>query len=380
MGTNTFTRSAFASAVTTHAGHGGRVTARAEEEAFRSGKLEPSVDPAGYEEGRYMVRPSRLRMVEHPLYQGLFELTDGTSMPVETLLDTTGSMGDNIDRALRALADAYEWCSYGLPGYHLHMCTATFGDLAVDRFPLCRTQFEMEAAKMVEQLTKLVANNSGGGNGGEDPQYGLFAAAYLTDFYVDRIGLRGYHFTLSDEPGRDRLNVKAMNEIFGPLVYERLAERGIEFSAKTLPTTDRIIRDLTAKTHAFFLFVDGNDARNCRSYWHERYGEQRFIPLADVNQLAQVQATIIGLTEGTLGLGDVVPFLKERQVSDSGAKRILDSVANIPLGLQATFENYSRRPMKGDVFRTKEDLWPLTDEELGMAEVGRASNPGTNWL
>lgn len=378
MGRNTFTRKSYAAAYGTHVPKGTRATGRAEEQARRTGKLKPHVDPAGYEGGRYMARPSRLRMEPHPTRDGLFELTDGTSMPVETLLDTTGSMGDNIDKALRALADAYMWCSSALPQYHLHMATATFGDIYVDQFPLCRTQFEMEAEKMVMQLTDLVANNRGGGNGGEDPEYGLFAAAYLTDLYVNKIGLKGYHFLVSDEPGRDRLDRDWMKRIFGEHLHAVLAENGLHFN-ESLPETPQIITDLTDRMHAFFLYA-GND-RECRSYWVERYGPQRFICLPDVSLLSQVQATLIGLTEGILGLGDAEAFLLEHQVSTTNARLILDSVANIPLGVQAQAENYARRPKKGDIFRTKEDLWPLSAEELGAAEDAvTKSAAGPQWL
>lgn len=379
MGRNTFTRAAYSTAYTSNVPSNGRATRAAEEIARRTGRLKPEVDPAGYEGGRYKARPSRLRMEPHPVHAGLYELTDGTSMPVEVLLDTTGSMGDNVEMAIRALADSYEWCSSVLPGCHLHMCTGTFGDIEVDQFPYCRTQFEMEAGKMVGQLTKLVADNGGGGNRKEDPQYGLFAATYLTDFYVDKIGLGGYHFTVSDEPASDRLELSWLKRIFGDDVFEKIAENGYELSPHRLPTTPEMLNLLFARTHAFFLYV-GN-SQSCRDYWLERYGLDRFIALPDVNLLPQVQATIIGLTEGTLGLTDVSSFLSDHEVSQADARYIGDAVANIPLGVQAGRENFARRPQKGDVFRNKTDLWPISAEEraqLGLATA--TTDDGPTWL
>jgi len=378
MGRDTFTRVAYASASERYVDTDGPVTGRAEQRARYTGKLDELVDPAGYG----VIRRSLLRFDE--LSSGLFELTVGTSMPVETRLDTTGSMGGNVDIALEVLPDAYELCSRVLPGYDLHMATGIFGDKA-DRFVLCRPQFEMLAEKIVEQLTLMVPERNGG-DFPEDPHYGLFGAAYLTAAYINRIGLKGYDFTVSDAPARSTLSEKQLTRIFGNEVFEKVASNGFQINSDNLPTTKEVVRDLQRRAHAFFLQVGDNYYSRYESettdFWTDVFGPEHVVMLPSTKLLPQVQAVIIGLTEGTLSLGEVEGFLTSNNVSKTDAERITRSVANIPIGVQAEAENYDRLPQKGDLFRDKTDLWPIgSDEVLSYGQPEEAdAEEGPAWL
>ncbi|HEY8885940.1 MAG TPA: hypothetical protein VIM31_00345 [Candidatus Microsaccharimonas sp.] len=372
MGRDTFTRSAYTSASSRFVDTSGPATYRAEQRARKTGKLDELVDPAGYG----VIRRSLLRFDE--LESGLFELTVGTSMPVETRLDTTGSMGGNVDVALKVLPDAYELCSRVLPGYDLHMATGIFGD-KVDDFVLCRPQFEMLAEKIVEQLTLMVPERAGG-DFPEDPHYGLFGGAYLTAAYINRIGLKGYDFTVSDAPARDRLSESQLKRIFGKEVFEKVAANGFQIDSDDLPTTKQVVQDLLKRAHAFFLQV-GSEGETTR-FWNEVFGRDRVIILPSTKLLPQVQAVIIGLTEGTLALDEAKDFLTSNNVSEADAERITRSVANIPIGVQATAENYNRRPVKGDLFRDKTDLWPIDPSEVpaDVASDTTDTKEGPAWL
>ncbi len=358
MGRGTFSRDAFGDARRAHASGPGPATFRAEQKAKETGKLHPLVDPRGLPQYG-PVRLSKPRFEQQP--NGLWLMTIGVPVPMETRVDTTGSMGNNVDVALGVLPRAFELVGQMLPGCDLQVATGIFGDAFSDRFVLCRPQFEMEAGKIVEQLTLMVPERNGG-DATEDPDYGLFAGAYLTADYLSRIGLKGYDFTVSDADGRGSVEKDGIMVVFGDDVFEKIAGNGHQLDPHRLPRTKEIVKVLLKRAHAFFLQV--GDIPTTRDFWTDVFGQERVVVLPDTRMLPQVQAVIIGLTEGTLSLGDVVGFLTSNEVSPTDAIRITSSVANIPIGAQAVLPNFSRRPRAGDLFREKTDLWPLTPDEL----------------
>lgn len=381
MGRNTFTRSAYASAHSTYVPSSGPATRRAQEQVRRTGKLDPLVDPAEYG----VIRRSLVRFEERA--DGLLELTIGCSMPIETRLDTTGSMGDNVDRALKVLPDLYDSCSRVLSGYDVHVAIGIFGDY-MDDFILCRPQFEMEAEKIVQQLTLMNPEHGGAGNGGEDPHYGLFGAAYLTATYANSIGLKGYDFTISDEPARYDLSEQQLVRVFGKDVFDKVKLNGFDLDRNDLPTTKQVVQDLLKRSHAFFLEVEGWDRRT-HDFWTEMFGPERVVVLPRIELLPQVQAIIIGLTEGTLALDGVGEFLQEHKVSSEEIDQIVRSVSNIPIGAQVPLRADIRVPQKGDLFRekpdvfTKTNLWPIDASEVPESDPDAAAtedDDGPRWL
>jgi hypothetical protein len=377
MGLIRYSLSAHEDAVRAYVPSSGPSTRRGAQHVRDTGKLNPLVDPAGFN----VIRRSLLRFVERT--DGLFTVSVGTSVPVEVRLDTTGSMGRNVDIAIQVLPDTYGLTSGLLPDCDLHVAIGIFGDV-VDRFVLCRPQFEMLAEKIVDQLTLMVPEGNGG-DADEDPQYGLFGAAYLTAAYINRIGLKGYDFTISDACGRDYLEHRTLKRVFGDEVFEKAADNGFQIDPNNLPSTKEVVDDLLKRAHAFFLQVDSN--RRTTNFWTELFGPERVIILPDVHLLPQVQATIIGLTEGTLALSEVLGFLEKNGVThERDREAILRSVSNIPIGAQAALPNFDKKPQAGDVFRTKEDLWPMDPSEVpdlaDTTDGDGASEPdaGPNWL
>lgn len=380
MGRKTFTRSAYASAHAAYVPSSGPATRVAEQKAYHTGKLDPLVDPSEYG----IIRRSLVRFDERP--DGLLELTIGCSMPVETRVDTTGSMGGNVDVALRVLPDAFGLCSSVLPGFDLHMATGIFGDVS-DRFVLCRPQFEMEAEKIVHQLTLMVPERAGG-DATEDPQYGLFGGAYLTAAYANCVGLKRYDFTVSDAPGREYLSETQLVRVFGKDVFEKAAYNGHAIDKHDLPSTKEVVQDLLDEAHAFFLQV-GRAGSSTDAFWTDVFGPERVVTLPSTELLPQVQAAIIGLTEGTLMLDEVGDFLEKNNVSTADAKAIVRSVSNIPIGAQVPLRDAIRVPQKGDLFQEKPDvfaktnLWPIDAsvlEEPVFLDASVEADTGPNWL
>ena len=99
--------------------------------------------------------------------------------------------------------------------------------------------------------------------------------------------------------------------------------------------------------------------------------------------MPQVQAVIIGLTEGTMELSKVSEFLRQANVSERWASEIAQSVANIPIGAQAALPNFKKRPKIGDLYKEKTDTWPVDPNTIKVSESnGKKPKPGTGaeWL
>lgn len=354
MGRGKFSQATYDSSVRTHTTGRGPVTAKAEEEYQETGKLNPLVDPAEYG----VVRPSRPRFEQLP--NGLFQLTIGTPVPVELRVDTTSSMGNHVDVLLGQAAIANELISGMLPGGDLQMANGIFNDL-FDRPILCRSQFEALAERIVPQFTYMKPVRRGQNYAGGAP-YGLFGAAYLTAFYINRIGLKSYDFTITDTEAHEQLNLGILESIFGTQVIAKANKNGFTIDQFDLPTPREVVQDLLKRSHAFLIHIKGR--RHSISYWSRVYGSERVIELADTHYLPHTEAAIIGLTEGTLSLMDLDDFFKLYEVPDHVARPLAASLMNIPLGAQAALPNFGKRPQAGALFRNKTDLWPMTPEEI----------------
>lgn len=361
----------------------GPATRAAEQKAKSTGSLNQLVDPAEFG----VVRRSLIRLEEitEGPHKGKYVMTIGPSMAVESRVDTTGSMGGNVDIALEVGSQDYELCSSVLPGQDLHILNSIFGDVS-DRFVLCRAQYEMLPEKVVEQLTLMVPERQGG-DATEDPQYGMFGGAYLVAAYVNHMGLLRYDFTISDAPARERLSEATLKRVFGPDVFEKVRLNGFEMNPNDLPSTKEVVQDLLKQAHAFFLQV-GHGEIPCWSDW---YGSERVVVLPSTRLLPQVKATIIGLTEGTLALDQVPDFLLEHNVKKGDAEDIVQSVANIPIGAQVPLrEAIPRIPRAGDIFLDKPDvfagtnIWPI-DSDVEAVPVKAPSDAdskpgGPTWI
>ena len=374
MGGNVYTDDDYSRAVSKHTTDSRNITKRAEQRAISTGTLDPQVDPAM----NGVIRNSKPRYI-HNEKLNLWELEVGIPIPIETRLDTTGSMGDNVDKALTALPQLYKMCSSVVPGLQLQLATGIFGDVQ-DKFVLCRPKFADSADRLVERLTLMVPERMGGGNGGEDPHYGIFGAAYLTDARINKYGLMGYDFTISDEPARYELIDDQLIRIFGGEVFSKVAENGFKISKTDLPSTKEVIQDLLKRAHAFFIQID-NDTRTTR-FWVDVFGKERVVSLSDISYLPHIQAVIVGLTEGFLTLNTAVDFLVNNGASNM-AEKIVRSVAHIPIGAQAVLRSKMDRsiPKKGDLFREKTDLWPIEDIDIeSQQKLPAAKEANINWL
>lgn len=340
------------------------------EQRHKEGKgLHELVDPKGYG----VIRRSLSWLEPKGKH---FELLRGIAMLEETRLDSTGSMGNNVEIAMDVLPKTYDLLAKGknavLGRYDTQMITAIFGDV-VDSYVLCRSQAEMDD-RIAEQMTLMVPEG-GGGDGTEDPQYGLFGGAYLTNTSISQYGLKHYDFTITDAPARTKLSLETLKRVFGESVLEKTQENGFKIDSKNLPTTKEVVRDLLKIAHAFVLIV-GSDAVD---FWTDIYGHDRVVTIPEVKFLPEVKAAIIGLTEGVLTLQNLEEFLvKDAHLSIENAKHIKRAVAGIPIGSQAVLENFNKIPLKGEIFAAKGDIWPMAaGSDIG--ETGKTGKKKKMW-
>ena len=329
------------------------VTKTAERQARATGKLNEIVDP-----GINPMRYSKIRLNPH---RKMWITTMGCPMDIEVSCDTTGSMGGEVDTEMKILPKLYEAIAKVLPGYDPQLCLGIFGDV-VDDFVLCRPQFEMEAEKIVRYL-KEMAPQRAGGDSPEDPQYAMFARAYLTNAYTNRIGLKGYHFIVTDATCHGSIRRQDIQRIFGNSVFENELK-----NMREIPSFKKVVKDLKAKTHQFILVVD--DRSSTYEYWREVCGKKSVVRISTTGQLPEVISAIIGLTEGTIDITDIGNTV----ASHCGSSTIYD-LNNIEIGAQAKLRQALPFPIPkiGDIFRTKEDLWPIQPDE----KVGDEEKPST---
>lgn len=348
MGTGTFSVDSYRAARREYGVmHDVGITKEAEERAQKTGKLSEIVDPA--------IDPVRRSLIRLAPHQKKWMVTVGCPMDIEVTCNTTGSMGGEVDTEMAVLPELYEAVAKVLPGYDPQLCLGIFGDV-LDDFVLCRPQFEMEAPKIVRYL-KEMAPQRGGYDEPEDPQYAMFARAYLTSTYVNRIGLKGYHFVVTDATCHTCIEREEIKRIFGKEIFENELK-----DMTSIPTLQEVISKLKDNTHQFVLALNSYVA----SFWRELCGDRSVVRIDSTRQLPAVISAIIGLTEGTMDIAGIAEHLGR-----SASTRVVEDIAYIDIGAQARLRHKWRIPVpkKGDIFAHKGDLSPMQPGDAAEADT-----------
>lgn len=352
MGKNRMTEDSYKRVADDAKTFGSAATAKGEQRKREGKGLHPMVDP----QGNGVIRRSISRFVPDG---DVLILASGVAMLKETRFDTTSSMGTSLDHAFEALPRSYKLLADGedavLGRYDTQIITSMFNDVG-DDYVLLRSHAEMDE-KIAEQMTLMVPERAGG-DFPEDPQYGIFGAAYLTAAAINRYGLKTYDFTVSDATGRDYIAEDVLIRVFGKDVFKKVTENGYQLKNKSEISTHDAVQDLLKRSHAFFLQVENESATT--KFWTNLYGKERVVKLPSTKLLPEVEAAIIGLTEGVLSLQTLEGFLiKNADVSKENAALIKRAVAGIPIGEQMSLPNFDKIPVKGSIFKSKDDLWPI---------------------
>ena len=340
------------------------VTRAAEESARTTGKLNPIVDPA--------VKPMRFSKIRLDPHNKKWVVTVGCPIDIELSCDTTGSMGGEVDTEMKVLPDLYDAIAKVLPGYDPQLCLGIFGDLG-DRIALCRPQFEMTADKIVEYLKEMAPQRQGQGNHGEDPQYAMFARAYLTDAYTNHIGLKGYHFIITDEPYHNHLKKDSITRIFGDDVFED----DLKFMKDKMPSLKTMVETLKEKTHQFVLILRDHYYSDTVELWEKLCGKNSVILIRSTKQLPLIISAIIGLTEGTIEVTDLPEYLR-----DANDDTLIRQISKIDIGAQAKLRHALPHPVPraGDIFAKKEDIWPIEPGEDDSADSATTEDDEIRYL
>lgn len=332
----------YAATVAEVAREGGSSTFRGEQRIRQGLGLDPLVDPKTH--------GTRREAMDLMIADGdKFVLKDGIAMPFKRALDTTGSMGDNVDKAFHSMPRDMKYLVQGeyplLGRYHVQMATGLVQDRgdAHDGSQFGHSEYEPD--NEIENQMRLLHPVHSGGDAPEEYQFDMWYTGYRTTTSIRSRGLKGYYFIVGDEMGRDYLATPDIKRFYN-----------VDLQGD-IDTVD-LGRQVLADWHTFFLQVD--DRPRVFDWWERVIGRERVVILPKTEVLAEVQAAIVGLTEGILDLQSLGDFLQGiGQLSQRDVGQITRAVANIPLRAQAEMPGFDKVPAKGSVFASRDDAWPI---------------------
>jgi hypothetical protein len=222
------------------------------------------------------------------------ESRDSAMNPVSTPIilgsDVTGSMGMIAHTLMR---DGLNTLATGIydrkPVTDPHIMVLAIGDAECDRAPLQATQFEADIS-LADQVRDLWIEGGGGGNSGESYSAAhLFAALKTRTDAAEKRALKGYLFTIGDEPNLDGMRADQIKRVFG------------EAEARNLTARDCLA--MAERNYEVFHIVLAKEgyARHgldrVLATWKPLLPE-RTILLEDVSKLAETVISTIQVTEG----------------------------------------------------------------------------------
>lgn len=188
-------------------------------------------------------------------------VTHPNTVPIILSLDLTASMGHI----------PHELIKTGLPhimgniiqrGVHdAAMLFVGIGDHECDKYPLQVGQFESGDAELDLWLTRTYIESGGGGNAGESYLLAWYFAANHTkiDSFSKR-GVKGFLFTIGDEPCLKTLPASVVKEITG------------DSSQKTF-TDSELLEEAQRQYHVFHLHLThSSGAERSLGYWKQLLG------------------------------------------------------------------------------------------------------------
>lgn len=269
--------------------------------ARKSGQMKahPGLDPMGL-----TARESR-DSNEHP-----------ESNSIVVLLDVTGSMGV-IPRALQK--DLPQLLGLLLSKKYVSSPQILFGaigDAYSDKVPFQVGQFESDN-RMDENLTNIIIEGGGGGQGKESYDLGLYFAARHTSIDChEKRGRKGYLFMVGDELAYDHVNRGQVQNVFGANIEENIA-------------LSEIIAEVRRKYHLFYIVPTGATPQRVdkvMGFWRELIGFENVLTLEDPEAVAELIALTIALNEGAIDFETGMQHLREFEATESIVKTVRESL------------------------------------------------------
>lgn len=257
------------------------------------------------------------------------------SLAIGVLFDVTGSMGQIPQVLETKLAGLMALLLQ--KGYvaHPQILFGAVGDAYSDHVPLQVGQFE-SGLEMDDVLTNVYLEGNGGGQMSESYELPLyfFARHTSTDCYEKR-GQKGYLFTMGDENYYDFVSKDQVKALIGDSLQANVP-------------TKNIVAELTEKWNYFHIIIEeGSYPHNktIENSWRDLLGE-RVLLLEDKNNVAELIALTIGLTEGTIDIDSAKADLKSVGLNDRAIKTV--TAALVPLS-KASGGAMSKATVSGDL-------------------------------
>jgi hypothetical protein len=241
-------------------------------QVFKSSGMEPDFDPSLI-----------------PFRESRDSADNPAATPLVLACDVTDSMGIIAEQLMRGgLDDIATSIQRQIPFPDPHVMVMAVGDATCDAAPLQVTQFEADI-RIARQTSRLWMEKGGGLNGGES--YGLpylFAARKIRSDAAKR-NVKGYIFTIGDEPTLD--------------VTPEQAKRFLGIDIPRTLTTADCVAMASADFHCFHIVLTqegyargGGLPRVIRTL--EQAFQQSLLLLDDITRLADTIVAAIRIREG----------------------------------------------------------------------------------
>jgi hypothetical protein len=242
-----------------------------------------------------------------PFKLGVRESRDSSEHPesiaVMVALDVTGSMGSIpaylIKNKLGILMETL--INHKIPDAQIMFLAV--GDHECDDSPLQLGQFESGTQLINQWLKNIYIEGGGGGNAGESYALAwLIAGRHTSIDCFEKRGLKGFLFTIGDEPNLDNYPYESLKKIMG---YEDLPTTGSLlsiFKNKNLTAT-QLVQEAQRLYHVFHLIVN-KPSDMVISGWKKLLGEHAIV-VDNYENVAEVMASTVALVQGSL-LEDVM--------------------------------------------------------------------------
>lgn len=241
------------------------------------------------------------------------------TVPVIVFVDVTGSMGTIPEYLIRKKLGALMETLIKHGVEDAQILFGAIGDQYSDNYPLQVGQFETGTDELNHDLTAIVLEGNGGGQGKESYPLGwLFAARYTSIDSFEVRGEKGFLFTIGDEGFHENLEYLKLNDLFG---------KGFESDIKSLDA----LKEAQRTYNVFHLRIkETGEGRSSSAdkQWRENLSEN-CIMVTDKENIAEIIATTVAVVRGAQ-LADVVKDF-DHQIADSVTRslaKVSTSVTN----------------------------------------------------
>lgn len=208
------------------------------------------------------------------------------SVGIAVFLDVTGSMGRYPDKLVRDKLPILMETIIKKGTTDAHVLFGAIGDHEYDRYPFQVGQFECEAEPTHKWITSINIEHGGGSNAGESYLLAYyFALKHFSLDCIEKRGIKGFIFTIGDEPSLDSVPADAILKIFGDTVQGKVVDK-------------ELVAALSENYHIFHLNLDEsrNNSRN-DDYWRDLLG-QNYIKVEHWETLPETIATLVAVENG----------------------------------------------------------------------------------